>query len=66
MAHLLRHAPARPHGSLGGDTPRTRLKELTSKVPALEAVHAAYNPGKERIRSPDTRYRWVATGARVT
>jgi transposase InsO family protein len=56
----------RPHGSLGGDTPSTRLEELTSKVPTLEAIHAAYNPGKERIRSPNTRYRWVATSARVT
>ena len=56
----------RPHGSLGGNTPSTRLKELASKIPALEVVQAACDPGKESLRSPNTRYRRVATSAPVT
>ena len=51
---------------LGGSTPGTRLEELASKVPTLEAVQAAYDPSKEFIRGPNTRYRWVATSTRVT
>jgi transposase InsO family protein len=56
----------RPHGSLGGNTPSTRLAELAAKIPTLEAVQAAYDPSKEFIRGPNTRYRWVATSTRVT
>jgi len=56
----------RPHGSLGGTTPSTRLEELASKLPTHEAVQAAYNPSKEFIRGPNTRYRWLATSTRVT
>jgi transposase InsO family protein len=56
----------RPHGSLGGATPGTRLEELAATIPTLEAVQAAYDPNKEFIRGPNTRYRWVATSTRVT
>jgi transposase InsO family protein len=56
----------RPHSSLGGATPDTRLEELAAKIPTLEAVQAAYDPSKEFIRGPNTRYRWVATSTRVT
>jgi transposase InsO family protein len=56
----------RRHGSLGGNTPSTRLEALASTIPTLEAVQAAYDPGKEFIRVPNTRYRWVATSTRVT
>lgn len=56
----------RPHGSLGGSPPSARLEELAPKVPTLEAVQAAYDPSMEFIRSPNTRYRWVATSTRVT
>ena len=56
---------SRPHGSLDGGTPHARLEALDDKVPELEAVQAAYDPSKEFIRIPNTRYRWVATSARV-
>lgn len=56
----------RPHGGLGGSTPKARLEELAVKTPTLEAVQAAYNPSREFIRSQNTRYRWVATSPRVT
>ena len=56
----------RPHGSLGGATPGLRLEELAAKIPTLATVQAAYDPSKEFIRGPNTRYRWVATSTRVT
>jgi transposase InsO family protein len=56
----------RPHSALGGRTPAERIAELTAKVPAAEAIWAAYDPDKERIRRPNSRYRWLPTNARVT
>jgi transposase InsO family protein len=56
----------RPHGALGGSTPAERIAELTSKIPSPEAIQAAYDPGREFIRSQNTRYRWLPTSARVT
>jgi transposase InsO family protein len=56
----------RPHGALGGGTPAERIAELASKIPTPEAVHAAYDPSRELIRSQNTRYRWLPTNARVT
>lgn len=56
----------RPHGGLGGRTPKTRLEDVAATIPSLEAIQAAYDPSKEFIRSPNTRYRWAATSTRVT
>jgi transposase InsO family protein len=56
----------RPHSSLGGSTPAERLAELATRIPAPEAIQAAYDPSREFIRSPNTRYRWLPTKARVT
>ena len=55
----------RPHGALGGGTPAERIEELAPTIPTPEAVHAAYGPDKEPIRSQNTRYRWLPTDARV-
>jgi transposase InsO family protein len=55
----------RPHGSLGGSPPSARLEELAPMIPTLAAVQAAYDPSKQLIRSPNTRYRWVDTSTRV-
>src|SRR3954469_4072292 len=55
----------RPHGALGGGTPAERIEELAPTIPAPEAVHAAYDPSREPIRSQNTRYRWLPTTARV-
>ena len=40
----------RPHSALGGKTPIDRTCELLAKIPSGEAVEAAYDPTKERIR----------------
>jgi putative transposase len=56
----------RPHSSLSGSTPAERLAELATRIPAPEAIQAAYDPSREPIRSPNTRYRWLPTNARVT
>ncbi len=56
----------RPHSSPGGSTPAERLAELATRIPAPEAIQAAYDPSREFIRSPNTRYRWLPTNARVT
>jgi transposase InsO family protein len=56
----------RPHSALGGSTPAERIAELATKIPTLEAIQAAYDPSREIIRSPNTRYRWLPTRARVT
>jgi transposase InsO family protein len=56
----------RPHGALGGGTPAERIAELAPTIPTREAVHAAYDPSREFIRSQNTRYRWLPTDARVT
>lgn len=40
----------RPHTALGGRSPIDRVCELTAITPSAEAVDAAYDPGKERIR----------------
>jgi transposase InsO family protein len=56
----------RPHGSLGGGTPAERIAELAPKIPTPEAVRAAYDPDKERMRRQNTRYRWLPTDTRVT
>jgi hypothetical protein len=56
----------RPHGSLGGRTPKARLEDVAATIPFLEAIQAAYDPSTEFIRGPNTRYRWVATRAPVT
>jgi hypothetical protein len=56
----------RPHSSLGGRTPAERLAELATRIPAPEAIQATYDPSREFIRSPNTRYRWLPTKARVT
>jgi transposase InsO family protein len=55
----------RPHGALGGGTPAERIEELAPTIPAPEAVHAAYDPSREPVRSQNTRYRWLPTTARV-
>jgi transposase InsO family protein len=55
----------RAHGALGGGTPAERIEELAPAIPAPETVHAAYDPSREPIRSPNTRYRWLPTTARV-
>jgi hypothetical protein len=55
----------RPHGSLGGRTPAERIEALAPKMLPLEAIHAAYDPSKEFIRSQFTRYRWLPTTPRV-
>ena len=55
----------RPHGALGGGTPAERIEELAATIPTPEAVHAAYDPSREPIRSQNTRYRWLPTDARV-
>ena len=56
----------RPHSSLGGGTPAERVAELATKIPAPEAIRAAYDPSREFIRSQDSSYRWLPTNARVT
>ena len=56
----------RPHSSLSGSTPAERIAELATKIPAPEAIQAAYDPSREFIRSQNTRYRWLPTNARVT
>ena len=56
----------RPHTALSGRTPAERVEELTPTIPAREAVQAAYDPGKEFIRTQNSRYRWLPTIARVT
>jgi transposase InsO family protein len=57
----------RPHTALGGRTPAERIKDLAGVIPSAEAVHAAYDPAKEIIRSQNTRWRWLpSTSARVT
>ena len=57
----------RPHTSLGGKTPAERIKDLAEVIPSAEAVHAAYDPAKEVIRSQNTRWRWLpSTRTRVT
>ena len=56
----------RPHSSLGGSTPAERLDELATRIPTPAAIQAAYDPSREFIRSPNTRYRWLPTNARVT
>jgi transposase InsO family protein len=56
----------RSHSALGGGTPAERIAELAAKIPSLEAVHAAYDPSREFIRSQNTRYRWLPTRTRVT
>jgi hypothetical protein len=56
----------RPHSSLGGGTPAERIAELAPKIPTPAAVHAAYDPSREFIRSQNTRYRWLPTNPRVT
>jgi transposase InsO family protein len=40
----------RPHTALGGRSPIDRVCELTAITPSAEAVDAAYDPAKERIR----------------
>ena len=55
----------RPHSALGGRTPAERIAELTAEIPTPEAVRAAYDPSKERIRRQNSRYRWLPTGACV-
>jgi transposase InsO family protein len=55
----------RPHSALGSSTPAERIAELAPTIPTREAVQAAYDPGREPIRSPNTRYRWLPTNARV-
>ena len=40
----------RPHTALGGRSPIDRVCELMAITPAAEAVDAAYDPAKERIR----------------
>ena len=55
----------RPHGALGGGTPAERIEQLSATIPTAEVVHAAYDPGREPIRSQNTRYRWLPTDARV-
>ena len=42
----------RPHTALGGRSPIDRVCELMAITPSAEAVDAAYNPAKERIRVP--------------
>ena len=56
----------RPHSALGGGTPAERIAELAPKIPTPAAVHAAYDPSREFIRSQNTRYRWLPTNPRVT
>jgi hypothetical protein len=51
----------RPHGSLSGSTPAERVAELATKIPAPEAIQAAYDPSREFIRSQTTSYRWLPT-----
>ena len=53
----------RPHNALGGKTPLDRVCELLSKIPSGEAVEAAYDPAKERIRVAS--YAITSTPARV-
>lgn len=53
----------RPHSALGGKTPIDRICELLAKIPSAEAVEAAYDPAKERIRVAD--YTIDSTLARV-
>ena len=43
----------RPHNALGGKTPIDRICELMAKILSGEAIEAAYNPAKERIRLAD-------------
>ena len=40
----------RPHTALGGRSPIDRVCELTAITPSADAVDAAYDPAKERIR----------------
>jgi len=39
-----------PHTTLGGRSPIDRVCELTAITPSAEAVDAAYDPAKERIK----------------
>ena len=51
----------RPHTALGGKTPAERVKDLAGLIPSPEAVHAAYDPTKEIIRSQNSRWLWRAS-----
>ena len=53
----------RPHTALGGRSPIDRVCELMAITPSAEAVDAAYDPGKERIRV--SSYATDSTLARV-
>ena len=53
----------RPHTALGGRSPIDRVRELTAITPSAEAVDAAYDPAKERIRA--SSYGTDTTLARV-
>lgn len=62
MAAFLELAPA-SHTALGGRSPIDRACERTGITPSAEAVDAAYDPAKERIRVSsyvtDTTLAWV-------
>ena len=45
---------------------RLSASRARAEIPSPETVRAAYDPAKEIIRSPNSRWRWASTNARVT
>ena len=55
----------RPHTALGGRTPAERIEARAELIPSPEIVRSAYDPAKEIIRTPNSRWRWASTNACV-
>jgi transposase InsO family protein len=55
----------RPHTALGGRTPAERIEARAELIPSPETVRSAYDPAKEIIRTPNSRWRSASTNAGV-
>ena len=44
---------------------RERIEARAELIPSPETVRSAYDPAKEIIRTPNSRWRWASTNACV-